>query len=184
MWSLLANRRVSILAAVAITVCAAAGITASSSSAFGTTLKAKSASQACNTIDNVTEKTVGVYYVGNTTARMTEPGDTAIYYDNIYDSVDSTSGPIIGHAVGYMTGLYKLANGDLITQYYESVQLPGGELRDSGTLNRQAMQQGASALFAAVGTSGTYTGQRGYREWQIVPPAPSQLVSVKIVLCG
>jgi hypothetical protein len=184
MRSVFTKPRIFIFATAVLAVCTVAGVTASGSLASTPGAKAKPKSQACNVINNVTEETVGLYYIGTTPQRMTEPGDTAVYYDNIYDSVDSTSGAIIGHVVGYMTGLYKLANGDLMTQYSEDVQLADGTIRDSGIINRASMMQGDAVTFAAVGTSGEYLGQRGYREWQLVPPLSSELASVDIQLCG
>lgn len=137
----------------------------------------------CETINDITEETVGDYFTGSATPiPLTKPGEGLVYDDVIYNAQNQ----VIGHTVGMVTGLYvDPANGHLITQYNEVVELPGGTISTTGTNDRTAIFEGGTAHFTAIGTSGSFLGMTGIREWHLtqIPPVATTRAAVTIVLC-
>jgi len=137
----------------------------------------------CETIDDITEQTVGDYFTGSATPiPLTKPGEGLVYDDVIYNAQNQ----VIGHTVGMVTGIYiNPANGHLITLYNEVVELPGGTISTTGTNDRTAIFEGGTAHFTAIGTSGSFLGMTGIREWHLVqiPPVASTRAAVTIVMC-
>jgi hypothetical protein len=142
----------------------------------------------CVTVKGVREQTVKYSTIGaSTTDPMRKVGDTAVYYDVIYDQ----SGAVIGDAVGWVTIVeIRKSDGHLLTDYREAVHLPQGTLTDVGIRqDRTGMIAGKWVNFIATGTSGDFAGKNGYRRWRLLPPlsdppVASQLAGVEIVLCG
>ncbi|MFD7924283.1 hypothetical protein ACFV3R_34410 [Streptomyces sp. NPDC059740] len=144
------------------------------------------AQRRCTVIDDLTEATVNHRYVGESlTIPVQHVGESLVYYDDLYDP----RGKVVGHAVGFVSGIYQRpSDGHLMTQYYETVKLPDGTFSDSGIVDRFAMFDGATAHFDVVGTSGKYLGQKGTRDWRFPPPIqhppkPDTRLQVTIRLC-
>ena len=140
----------------------------------------------CTTIDDLTEETMQHEYVGKSlTVPVQNVGESLVYYDNLYNPQNQ----VVGHAVGFVSAIYRRpSDGHLMTQYYETVQLPQGMFSDSGVVDRYALFSGATAHFTAVGTSGAYLGWTGTRSWYFPPPVlnppkPDTRLKVTIVLC-
>jgi hypothetical protein len=130
-------------------------------------------------IENLTEQPVK--YFSTSTPPIQEVGDAAVYYDDIFDA----SGETIGHTVGYAVALDRSSSdGHLIVIYDETVRLPGGTIRATGTFDRNAILEGKSARLHAVGTGGSYQGKVGIREWWLAAPLPNEKVKVRMVLVG
>jgi hypothetical protein len=133
-------------------------------------------------IDNITEQTSAFHIIStNPLAPMSEVGDSGVYYDNIF----SESKEIIGHTVGYIRAIAKdPADGHLITQFEEIVELEDGIIRAYGPFDRSTLLSGACVRLTVEGLSGKYAGMGGFREWQIIPPLAEATVRVRMVLCG
>lgn len=141
----------------------------------------------CVEVGGVTEQTVKYSTVGSANPPMQQVGDTATYYDVIYDKQDN----IIGDAVGFVTITGRRpSDGHLISEYHEAVHLPQGTFRDSATgIDRDGMIAGEWLHLKAIGTGGSFAGKRGYRRWHLIPPlsnppVPSERAAVVIRLCG
>ncbi|HEY3480220.1 MAG TPA: hypothetical protein VGL02_15085, partial [Streptomyces sp.] len=141
----------------------------------------------CVHVGGVTERTTRFDYIGSTPdpTPIQKVGDTVSYFDEIYDAHDN----VIGHTVGYVTAIYQRAPGHLVTQYSETVELPGGRLNATGYMERQAMVTGETVHLRAVGVSGSFAGKHGYRDWALMKPIPVPLtsaerVTMSITLCG
>lgn len=162
---------------IALSVAGAIGASYSATALAGGT--SASARQACEVVAQATEQTADSDYVGSYPP-IEKVGDGATYYDAIY----GPSGTVKGHVVGYGVGTYvRPSDGHLMAHFEESMQLPGGTLRDTGTIDRNAMLSGAPVYLHAVGESGDYLGKSGYRELQVLSLA-NQTARMKVVLCG
>jgi allene oxide cyclase-like protein len=170
-------RRLSL--AIALSVVGAIGTSYSASAAALSGDRPAPARQACRVVAQATEQTVDSEYIGSLPP-IQKVGDGAVYSDAIY----GPSGTVIGHVVGYGVGAYvRPSDGHLIADFEESIQLPGGTVRDIGTIDRNAMLSGAPVYLHAIGESGDYLGESGYRELQVLSLA-NQTAKMKIVLCG
>jgi hypothetical protein len=128
-------------------------------------------------IEGITEKTVHYNYIGEQDPLpIQKVGDAITYFDEIYNA----DGETIGHAVGLVTATHLAPNGHLMTHYEDAVELPDGTLRSSGTVDRQEMLEGAHIHFAAIGTGGKFLGLTGLREWQLILPATTMTVNMRI----
>lgn len=197
------NRRKSAPLTAALTVLSAAGIIATTAFAPASvthsahTGDSASASRAnpshsgCVYVggdgSGVTERTTRFDYIGSTPVPtpVQKVGDTVTYYDEIYDAHDN----VIGHTIGYVTAIYQSSPGHLMTQYSETVELPGGRLTATGFMERQSMVTGGTVHLRAVGVSGTFAGKHGYRDWALKKPIPDPLtsaerVTMSVKLCG
>jgi hypothetical protein len=132
----------------------------------------------CDVVTGYREKTVQSLVLGSATSA--EPGNAVVYQDEIYDA----SGATVGRAVGYATIVeVRASDGHEFVYYAESLRLPGGMLRDSGTIDATVVHQGGGwARFPAVGTAGTYLGRKGVREWRIISVG-ELLVELRVVMC-
>jgi hypothetical protein len=137
--------------------------------------------RSCQTVLGWTEQTVKSSYIGPANpVPVQDVGSAAVYYDNIYNAAGMT----IGHAVGYVEAIYKRpSDGHIFTRYHESIELPGGTLADSGTVDRTAMLAGAWVHFNLHGTSGKFLGASGSRAWQIIPPLSNSTVRLRMTFC-
>jgi hypothetical protein len=130
-------------------------------------------------VDGMTEQTIRFESVGSGTVAM-EVGDGATFYNNIYDAEDT----IVGGTVGLIVAASRRASdGHMMSEYTEVIQLPGGTLRTSGTVDRLAMFGGLPIRLDVVGTSGEFAGRTGVRECTLLPPFPPTVesrVSMKI----
>jgi hypothetical protein len=157
--------------AVALAACVGLGVTGSAS--------ASAPRRACDVVEGYREKTVQSHFI-RSDASSKVPGDAVVYYDEIYDAV----GRAVGHAVGYATITdLRASDGHEIVYYSESLQLPGGILRDSGTIDATAVHGGSWARFPATGTAGGYLGKKGVRQWKIIS-VDDLLVELRVVLCA
>jgi hypothetical protein len=166
-------------------VCASIAITTTAFTTSDTDSDGPAATR-CTVIDNLTEQTMAHDYVGQSqTVPVQNVGESLVYYDNLYDQQNK----VVGHAVGFVSGIYKRpSDGHLMTQYYETVELPDGTFSDNGINDRLAVFDGGTAHFDAIGTAGKYLGWKGTREWQFLPPItrpprPDARTSVHIELC-
>lgn len=174
-------------AVAAVCVVSAATVLATDALAADGGERDKRGKHGCVDVRGVTEQTVKYSTIGTDEPPMQEVGDTATYYDVIYDENDN----IIGDAVGFVTITGRRpSDGHLISDYQEAVHLPQGTFRDSATgIDRNGMIAGEWLHFAAIGTTGEFAGKYGYRRWQLIPPLsdppiPSQRAAVVIRLCG
>jgi hypothetical protein len=137
----------------------------------------------CTTIDDITEQTLDYHYTGVSSAiPVRNAGEGLTFYDEVYDNHNK----VIGHALGMVLGVYtRPADGHLVAQYHEIVELPGGSISTSGLADRTGIFLGHPTHFAAVGVSGKYLGMKGYRSWWLTdfPPSLDSRATVKIVLC-
>lgn len=132
----------------------------------------------CDVVAGYQEKTVHSYVIGSASSK--EPGDAVAYHDEIYDASGATVGQVAGYAT--ITDV-RAFDGHEIVYYAESLQLPAGVVRDSGTIDATAVHQGTWARFPAVGTAGAYLGKKGVREWRIIS-IDDLLVELRVVMCG
>lgn len=137
--------------------------------------------------EGVTERTIRYDYLGSppSPTPLQKVGDTVTYYDEIYD----TNKKVIGHTLGYVTGVYLDSPGHLVTEYHETVELPDGRLTTTGFMDRVSMITGGTVHLQAIGRSGKFAGKTGYRDWALKKPIPKPLtnaafVTVKQTLCG
>lgn len=132
-------------------------------------------------IENLTERTLRVEAVG-THDPMMAVGDGSTFYNNIYDADDN----VIGDTVGIVMAISRNpSDGHIITEYTEAINLLGGTLKSKGTVDRNAVLNGAVMRFDVVGTSGRFLGMQGIRECQVPPPYPPSKdtrVTVKFTL--
>ncbi len=131
-------------------------------------------------IENLTERTLRFEAVG-THDPMMQVGDGVTFYNHIYDADDN----VVGETVGIAMATSRTSDGHIITEYTEAVNLLGGTLRSNGTVDRNAVLNGAVMRFDVVGISGRFLGMQGIRECQIPPPYPPSKdtgVTVKITL--
>src|SRR6185437_9200625 len=89
-------------------------------------------------IENLTERTLRVEAVG-THDPMMQVGDGATFYNHIYDADDN----VVGGTVGIVMATSKMSDGHIITEYTEAINLLGGTLRSNGTVDRNAVLNGA-----------------------------------------
>jgi len=119
-------------------------------------------------IENLTEGTLRIEAVG-TRDPMMAVGDGGTFYNNIYDADDN----VVGDTVGIVMAISRNpSDGHIITEYTEAINLLGGTLKSNGTVDRNAVLNGAVMRFDVVGTSGRFLGMQGIRECQIPPPYP------------
>jgi len=119
-------------------------------------------------IENLTEGTLRIEAVG-TRDPMMQVGDGGTFYNNIYDADDN----VVGDTVGIVMAISRNpSDGHIITEYTEAINLLGGTLKSNGTVDRNAVLNGAVMRFDVVGTSGRFLGMQGIRECQIPPPYP------------
>jgi hypothetical protein len=131
-------------------------------------------------LDNLTEQTIRFEAVGSGDPMM-QIGDGATFFNNIYDADDN----IVGNTVGIVIATMKRPDGNLVTEYTEVVQVPGGTLRSSALINRSQFFMGSTIQLEVTGMSGRFAGMRGIRECQLqppYPPRPDTRVTVKIVM--
>ncbi len=171
----------------AVTALVVAASIAVSVTAFRSTPAAAQTGSHCVTAGaGLSEQTMNYYFTGaSATVPVQNVGETLIYHDNIYDADNQ----VVGHAVGFVSAVYKRpSDGHLMTQYYETVQLPDGSISDSGLNDRYTIFSGGVAHFHAIGTSGRYLGKTGTRDWQLIPPVavpprPDQRGRFTYVMC-
>lgn len=131
-------------------------------------------------IQDITEQTLRFESVGTRSPRM-QTGDGATFYNEIYDSDDNVVGDTVGLVIAVSV---QPSDGHILTEYTEAINLPGGTLRSSGVVDRDALLSGTPIRVDVVGTSGKYAGRKGFRECRLLPPYPptqDSRVSVKIV---
>ncbi|MFB7500733.1 hypothetical protein ACFC09_39685 [Streptomyces sp. NPDC056161] len=140
----------------------------------------------CTVRDDLTEATTDYHYVGGADGIPVHGvGSSLTYYDNIYDA----HGAVVGHTVGFVSAIYKRpSDGHLMTQYYESVELGDGTFSASGIVDRYAMFGGAQVNLSIIGTSGSYIGQTGTRQWWFPqpiqnPPPQETRLKLRLTLC-
>jgi hypothetical protein len=130
----------------------------------------------CIVYNNITEKIVQEY--GTMPTSGPAVGTIGNYRDRLYDS----AGNVIGTATGTGWIVHKNpVDGHLMSYYSETVNLPGGQIRDAGIIDFSAMMAGARVSFPAVGISGRYLGMVGSRIWW--GPVLHVSEHVEMVLC-
>jgi hypothetical protein len=131
--------------------------------------------------DNLIEKIKSNYFVcAPGEFPMRSEGDSVVYADDIFNENEE----VIGHTVG-MGRVLRIADGKVITQFEEIVELSGGIVRGIGTFDRNAVLAGECMRLQVEGLSGEYAGMVGFREWQLVPPLTSDgTIAMRIVLAG
>lgn len=132
----------------------------------------------CVSLTNLTERTVEFRDVGPTHAPNDVLGSGGMYYDIITDA----SGRQIGEAIGLYTVTLVTADGAIYADYLESVEVPQGTYRASGTIERNTARSGAWVKFHAVGTGGKLLGKQGIRQWRVTD-LPSNTAALETFLC-
>ncbi len=129
-----------------------------------------------------TEQTMQYFSTGTPVPPAREVGDALIYNDYIFDASNNQ----VGHAVGYVSVIGTLANGDLDSYYHATYDLPDGDLNAVGNIDRTAMFAGKPVVFHVTGTTGAYAGKHGTIVWQLqsVPATLSTRVTLDAKLCG
>jgi hypothetical protein len=142
----------------------------------GSPVPSQTSGKGCIVYDNITEKIVKEWgFIPDSGPAV---GTVGSYIDNLY----TPSGKVIGTAEGTGWIVHKnRSDGHLMSYYTETVNLPGGTIRDAGTIDFSAMMSGAHVSFTAVGTSGRFVGKEGLRIWW--GPVLRVLEHVKMVLC-
>lgn len=125
-----------------------------------------------------TEKTVYIRYIGPANPFPgSEVGSAGVYYDDIYDE----EGTVVGHTVGYAEAIEKReSDGHIIMTYYESIELPEGMLKATGTIDQTTIFAGEWIHLDLKGTSGKFLGMSGSRDWQAIPPFQERLARVNM----
>jgi Allene oxide cyclase barrel like domain len=132
-------------------------------------------------LDNMTERIKSSYFVCPPGEfPMTTEGDSSVYTDDIFNE----AGEVVGHTVG-MARVLRIADGKVITQFEEIVELGDGIVRGIGAFDRNAILAGECVRLQVEGMSGRYVGMSGFREWQLIPPISRDgAVALRIVLAG
>ncbi|MFC8078566.1 hypothetical protein ACFUN8_23855 [Streptomyces sp. NPDC057307] len=161
------------------------GSTYASESEGGDAAKARphSKKKCVTSLEGWTEETMQHFRIGPANPYPVQNvGEALIYDDLIFDENDKE----VGHAVGYVNAVRRAADGDLITTYNHTVELPEGNLTGVGLVNRTEMFAGAEATFHVKGTSGAYAGKTGTLKWTLLqsPPDFDTRVSLDLKLCG
>jgi hypothetical protein len=125
-----------------------------------------------------TEKTVSINHMGPAEPwPVQDVGSAAIFYDDIYDE----EGTVIGHAVGYTEAVeVRESDGHVIVMYHEAVELPGGTLKATGTVDQTALPEGKWIHLEMKGTSGKFLGASGSRSYQVILPMEQRKVHMRM----
>lgn len=125
-----------------------------------------------------TEKTASISYIGPADPwPVGQVGSAAIYYDDIYDA----AGTVIGHTVGYSEALeVRESDGHVIVMYHEAVELPGGTLKATGTVDQTAILEGKWIHLEMRGTSGKFLGASGSRSYQAMLPLQERTAHLRM----
>jgi Allene oxide cyclase barrel like domain len=126
-----------------------------------------------------TERTLRFESVGSGDPRM-QPGDGATFYNEICDP----AGTVVGHTVGMVVAVSRRDDGAVLTEYTEVIQLPGGTLHSTATVDRGALLRAEPVTLEVVGIGGAFLGRKGTRECQVIPPLTDGRVRMTIVLPG
>jgi hypothetical protein len=131
--------------------------------------------------DELTERTLRFEAVGTRSPRM-QVGDSATFYNEIYDAEDN----VIGSTVGLVLAVsVRPGDGHMMCEYREGIELRGDTFHSFALMDRDALMTGSAVQLDIVGISGRYTGKRGIRECRLLPPFPATIesrVSLKMVL--